>query len=90
MKIKKIAARCTERRQAIIFDAIDNSAKKVCDRCEWMFMERWPKGVTALRCGADGPHRGHVTETYPEGCHAFVRDRPSPVWCTQFREKRKA
>ena len=58
----------------------------VCGSCRWAYTEDWPKGMSALRCGSAGPHRGHVTSLYPSEKKAVVAEREAPRWCCKWKE----
>lgn len=53
-----------------------------CAACEFMWSERWPKNVEALRCGneAGGFRCGHVTKLIPARKLLFA-EGPAPAWC---------
>ena len=52
-----------------------------CASCPAAFTEDWPREASVLRCGAEGEHKGHVTELFPTGHVGVVAERPPPAWC---------
>ena len=48
-----------------------------CKTCAAAYSETWPRLGLVIRCGADGPHKGHVART------------ERPAWCPKKEKEKK-
>ena len=55
-----------------------------CKGCEHLRSEKWPKGITAVRCMAAMPSpwgKGRVLSTFPG--EVVLSGVQRPLWCTK-------